>query len=98
MTDLAYNGLGSYLKEKLEGFDFLLINHLQMKAVGLEFKHKNAKDAYKTHQSNSHVVDHDSNSSDGEEKEVLATEFVRPSKAIQKNRQSEVKFTFDVSK
>ena len=66
--DLSFAGLWSYLKKKLEGFDFLLINHLQMKAVGLEFKHKNAKVAYKTHRSNTHVVDHDSNSSDGEDK------------------------------
>ena len=70
LVDLSFAGLWSYLKEKLEGFDFLLINHLQMKAVGLEIKHKNAKDAYKTHRSNTRVVDHDSNSLDGEEKEV----------------------------
>jgi len=105
---LAFAGLQSYLKEKLEGFDFLSGNHLQMKGVGLEFKLKNAKDTYKTHRSNTHAVDHDSDCSDGEEKEVCATEFVWPSKAkpcsclplklTQKNRQDEVKFTFDVFK
>jgi hypothetical protein len=30
LADLAYNGLRSYLKEKLEGFDFITVNHLQM--------------------------------------------------------------------
>jgi len=35
LTDLAFVGLHSYLKEKLEGFDFLSVNHLQMKVVGL---------------------------------------------------------------
>ena len=35
LADLAYNGLRSYLKEKLEGFEFLTVNHLQMRAIGL---------------------------------------------------------------
>ena len=70
MADLAFNGLCSYLKEKLDSFDFITVNHLQMKVLDLEFKLKNAKDTFKTHQSNTHVVDHDSDSSDGEEKEV----------------------------
>ena len=55
-----------------------------------------------------HLLDHDSDSSDDESKEVYAAEFVWPSNAkpgsvpslmpIQKNRQEELKFTFDVSK
>ena len=108
MADLAYNSLHSYLKEKLDGFEFITVNHLQMRAIGLEFKFKNAKDTFKPHRSNTHVVDHDSDCSDDEGKEVYAAEFVWPSKAkpsscaslkpTQKNRQHEVKFTFDVSK
>jgi len=96
------------LKEKLDGFEFIIVNHLQMRAIGLEFKFKNAKDTFKPHRSNTHVVDHDSDCSDDEGKEVYAAEFVWPSKAkpsscpslkpTQKNRQNEVKFTFDVSK
>ena len=93
LADFAFNGLCSYLKEKLEGF---------------EFKLKNAKDTYKPHRSNTHILDHDSDSSDDESKEVYAAVFIWPSKAkpcsvpslnpIQKNRQEELKFTFDVSK
>ena len=108
MADLAFNGLRSYLKEKLEGFDYITINHLQMRAIGTEFKYKNSKDTFKPHRSNTHVLDHDSDSSDDDSKEVYAAEFVWPSKAkpgsvpslkpIQKNRQEEPKFTFDVSK
>jgi len=30
LANLAYNGLRSYLKEKLNGFDFISVNHLQM--------------------------------------------------------------------
>ena len=76
--------------------------------MGLEFKLKNAKDTFKHHRSNTHILDHDSDSSDDDSKEVYAAEFVWPSKAkpgsvpslkpIQKNRQDELKFTFDVSK
>jgi len=97
LADLAFNGLRSYLKEKLEGFEYHTINYLQMKVLGLEFKLKNAKDTYKTHRFNTHLLDHDSDSSDDEGKEVYADEFVWPSKAkpgsvpslklIQKNRQ-----------
>ena len=81
---------------------------MQIKVIGLEFKLKNAKDTYKPHRSNTHILDHDSDSSDDEGKEVYGDEFVWPSKAkpgsvpclkpIQKNWQEEMRFTFDVSK
>ena len=80
MAYLAYNGLRSYLKEKLEGFGFLMVNHLQMRAIGVEFKYKNSKDSFKPHRSNTHVVEKDSDCSDDEEKGVYAVEFVWPSK------------------
>ena len=76
LADLAYNGLLSYLKEKLEGFDFLTVNHLQMHAISVEFKYKNFKDSLKPHRSNTHVVENDSDCSDDEEKRVYAAEFV----------------------
>ena len=38
LADLAFNGLCSYLKEKPEGFDFIMVNHLQIRAIGVEFK------------------------------------------------------------
>jgi len=60
LADLAFNGLRSYLKEKLEGFDFITVNHLQMRAIGVEFKYKNSKDSFKPHRSNPHVVENDS--------------------------------------
>ena len=108
LADLAFNGLRSYLKEKLEGFEYHIVNFLQVKVMGLEVKLKNAKDTFKPHRSNTHILDHDSDSSDDDSKEVYVAEFVWPSKAkpgsvpslkpIQKNRQEELKFTFDVSK
>jgi hypothetical protein len=67
LADLAFGGLRSHYKRKLEGFDFLSINQVQVRAVSLEYKFKNAKDTYKIHRSNTHVVDCES-SSDDEEK------------------------------
>ena len=95
--------MGSYLKEKLKGFEFLTVNNLQMRAIGLEFKFKNAKDTFETHRS-IHVEC--KSNSDDEKKEVA--DFIRPSKAkpcscsslklIPKNRQEQACFIFDVSK
>ena len=72
------------------------IGPMKLKGVFGIFKFKNAKDTFKLHRSNIHVVDHDSDCSDDVGKEVYAAEFVWPSKAkestcpslkpIQKNR------------
>src|SRR6185437_2134066 len=77
------------------------------RALGQETKFKKGKDTYKSHRSNTHIVEYDSDSSNDEDKEVYATEFVwlasaKPStctslKPTEKNRQEEMKFTFDVS-
>ena len=108
LVDVALNGLRSYLKEKLEGFDYFNLNALQLRAMNLEYKIKNSKDAYKPHRSNTHVVEYDSDSSADEDNEVYTAEFVWPSsdkptscaslKPTQKGRKEEMKFIFDVSK
>ena len=49
LVDVALNGLRSYLKEKLKGFDYFNLNALQLRAMNLEYKIKNSKDAYKPH-------------------------------------------------
>jgi hypothetical protein len=67
---LAFNGLRSYLKVKLKGFEYHIVNYLQMKVLGSEFKLKNAKDTNKTHRSSTHVIDHGSDNSNDESKEV----------------------------
>ena len=76
MADLAYNGLRSYLKEKHESFDFIMVNHLQMRAIGVEFKYKSSKDSFKLDRSNTHVVENDSDCSDDKENGLYAAEFV----------------------
>jgi len=99
LADLDLGGLHSYFKEKLEGYDYFSINQLQIRSSNQEYKFKNAKETYKTHRSNTYVVEYESDTSDNEEKEVCAAEFVWPSKAkscscpllnlSQKNRQEE---------
>ena len=97
---MAFDGLRSYLKKELEGFEYYTINYLHMKVLGLEFRLHNAKDAHR-----SIHIDCKSDSDD-EKKEVA--EFIWPSEAkpcscsslnpIPKKRQEQVCFTFDVSK
>ena len=69
LVDVALNGLPSYLKEKLERFDYFNLNALQLRAMNLEYKIKNSKDAYKSHWSNTHIVEYDSDSSNDEDNE-----------------------------
>ena len=102
---MAFDGLRSYLKKELGGFEYYTINYLHMKVLGLEFRLQCAKDAHNTHQSIH--VDCKSNSDD-EKKEAYVAEFIWPSdakpcscsslKLIQKNRQEQAHLTFDVSK
>ena len=108
LADLALVGLHSHFREKLEGFDYFSINQLQVRALGQAYRFKSGKDTYKTHRSNTHVVEYDYDSSDDEGKDVYAAEFVWPSsakpcscsslKSTQKNQQDEEKFTFEVSR
>ena len=81
LADVDLGGLHSYFKEKLEGYDYFSINQLQIKDLNQECRFKNAKDTYKTHRSNMHIIEYDSDTSDDEDKEVYTTEFIWPSTA-----------------
>ena len=76
LAGLVFYGLVSHYKEKLEGFDFLSINHLQLYAMSLEYRLKNAKESCETNQS-IHV---DCKSDSDDEKNEVA-EFIWSSKA-----------------
>ena len=69
LVDVVLNGLRSYLKEKLEGFEYYNLNAMQLRAMNQEYKIKNSKDAYKPHHSNTHIVEYDSDSSNDEDNE-----------------------------
>jgi hypothetical protein len=94
-----------YLKEKLEGIQFFTLAQLHQKALGCESR---SKELVKTVHHNVHIVEHNQGSSDDEPKEVYTAEIVWPEQAkplacsslqlVQKKRQEEVKFTFNVGK
>ena len=78
LVDLALTGLRSSYREKLDGSSFYSTNQLQAKALSQETKFKKENGIYKSHRSNTHIVEYDSDSSDDEDKEVYAAEFIWP--------------------
>ena len=94
----------SHIKEKLEGYEFLIINQVLQRALAQESRSKESK--FKSDRLAMHMLHGDS--SDDENSEVYAAEFVwsssdKPStcaslKPIPKNRHDEIKYTFDVYK
>jgi hypothetical protein len=108
LADLAFQGMCSYLREKLEGHIYLLLTQLQQFASVQENRIKNTKEIVRPSRREVHVVEHSLDSSDDESSKVLTAEFIWPSKAksltcdalkpIHKNRQDDIKYTFDVAK
>ena len=104
LAELALNGLRYHIKEKLEGYEFLTVNQVLQRALAQESRSKDAK--FKPDRLSMHMLQGES--SDDEGNEVYAAKFVwsssdKPStctslKPISKNRQDEIKFTFDVTK
>jgi hypothetical protein len=105
LAGLAFNGLRYYLKERLEGIQFFTLAQLHQRASACESR---SKETAKTIRHNVHIVECDQSSSDDESAEVYAAEMVWPKHAkssacsslqpVQKKRQEEVKFTFNVGK
>jgi hypothetical protein len=105
LAGLAFNGLRYYLKERLEGIQFFTLAQLHQRALACESQ---SKETAKTIRHNVHIVECDQSSSDDESTEVYAAEMVWPKQTkslacsslqpIQKKRQEEVKFTFNVGK
>jgi hypothetical protein len=96
--------LRSHIREKLEGHEFSSVAQVLLKALAHESRSKDVR--LKSDRPNMHMLDYDS--SDDESKDVYAAEFTWSSndkvntcaslRPIHKNRQEEMKFTFDVSK
>jgi hypothetical protein len=105
LAGLTFNGLRYYLKERLEGIQFFTLAQLHQRALACESR---SKETAKTIRHNVHIVECDQSSSDDESTEVYAAEMVCPKQAkssacsslqpVQKKRQEEVKFTFNVGK
>jgi hypothetical protein len=94
-----------YLKEKIEGIKFFTLAQLHQKALACESR---SKELVKTVHHNVHIVEHNQSSSYGEPKEIYTVEIVWHEQAkslacfslhlVQKKRQEEIKFTFNVGK
>jgi hypothetical protein len=93
----------SYLRDKLDGTQFFSIAQLHQWSLACESRFKEtSKSAARI----IHIVEHDN--SDDESVDVYTAEFVWPTKdkssacsslqPVQKNRQEEIKFTFNVAK
>jgi hypothetical protein len=105
LAGLAFNGLRYYLKEKLEGIQFFTLADLHQRALACESR---SKETTKAIRHNVHIVQCDQSCSDDESTEVYAAEMVWPKQAkslacsslqpVQKKRQEEIKFTFNVGK
>jgi hypothetical protein len=105
LAGLTFNGLGYYLKERLEGILFFTLAQLHQKGLACESR---SKETAKTIRHNVHIVECEQSSSDDESTEIYATEMVWSKQAkssacsslqpVPKKQQEEVKFTFNVGK
>jgi hypothetical protein len=103
LAGLTFNGLLSYLRDKLDDTQFFSIAQLHQRALACESRFKETS---KLASHTIHLVERDN--SDDESAYVYTAEFVWPTKAkssacsslqpIQKNHQEEIKFTFNVAK
>jgi hypothetical protein len=105
LAGLAFDGLHYYLKERLEGVQFFTLAQLHQKALASESQ---SKELAKMVRHDVQIIECYQSSSDDGSKEVYAAEMVWPKQAkslacsslqsVQKKRQEEVKFTFNVGK
>jgi hypothetical protein len=71
LTELAFNGLRSHIREKLEGHEFIDVSQVLVRALAHESRSKDTQ--LKSDRPNIHMLDYES--SDDENKEVCAAEF-----------------------
>jgi hypothetical protein len=107
LADLVFNGLRSYVKEKLEGHLFTSVNQVLDRALAQENRSKELAKS-KSDRPNMHFISNNVDTSDDESGDVYAAKFAWPSKKkahtcvslkpIYRNRRDGMKFTFDVLK
>jgi hypothetical protein len=103
LAELAFNGLRSHIREKLEGHEFIDVAQVLVRALAHESRSKETR--LKSDRPNMHMLDYAS--SDDESKEVCVAEFTwlpndkantcASLKPAHKSR-DEMIFTFDVAK
>jgi hypothetical protein len=107
LIDLVFNGLCSYVNEKLEGYLFTLVNQVLDRALAQKNQSKELAKS-KSDRPNIHFLNNNVDTLDDESGDVYVVEFAWSSKdkahtcaslkPIHRNRRDEMKFTFDVSK
>ena len=74
--DLALNGLHSYIKERLEVYNFFTITQVHQRVLAIESRSKESQETHRHHHSNMHALECNSDCSDDESKDVYTTEFI----------------------
>ena len=72
LANLAFNGLCSHIKEKLESYDFFTVTQVHQRALAMESRGKEPQETYKHHCSSMHSLECNSDSLDDESKDVYA--------------------------
>ena len=75
LADLAFNGLRSRIKEKLEGYDFFTVTQVHQRALAIERRSKESQESHRHHRSSMHALDCNSDCLDHVSKDVYAAEF-----------------------
>jgi hypothetical protein len=79
LTDLSFNGLRSYVKEKLEGHLFTSVNQVPDRALAQENRSRELAKS-KSDRPNIHFLNNNVDTSDDESGDVYAAEFAWSSK------------------
>ena len=73
---MAFNGLRSHIKERLDGYDFFTVTQVHQRALVIESRSKESQESHRHHHSSVHALDCNSDCLDDESKDVYAAEFV----------------------
>ena len=76
LADLAFNGLRSHIKKRLEDYDFFTVSHVHQRALAIERRSKEPQESHRHHRSSVHTLECNSDCSDDESKDVYTTEFI----------------------
>ena len=56
LADLAFNGLCSHIKERLEGYDFFTVTQVHQRALAVESRSKESQESHRHHRSSVHAL------------------------------------------
>jgi hypothetical protein len=74
LADICLKGLRSYIRDRIEGSDFLSVEQVQVRSLIIENRMNKEKDNFKSRRSNVHIIDYDSDSLNDSDKEIYAAE------------------------